>query len=207
MKLEGDRIRLALAIRARREELGFSQADIAARGGPSINTLRSMENGVNVNYQRVVVRRTERVLGWQEGSFAAILADGEPTPIPGWRPPGTPGLPGTQMTADIFLVMLDKGMHEHGDRERVLAEFNDLARSLGLPGRDKLELEQWSVVAAALGMNLAQVLQKFAGYSADDLDLAARPPQPSARIVSVGEGQRRRALAREGELLDVAPGP
>jgi len=210
MKLEGDRDRLADAIVARRDELGLTQAGVAVRAGLSVNTLRSMENRARVG-RRESVRKVEQALGWQEGSVRAILAGGQPKLIRGWRPADPPvsgELPGAKMTAAIFRAMLAKGMREHGDADRAIAEFNELARNLGLPGRDKLEVTEWYAVAEAAGMTLGQALREFAGVSDADLDLAARPPRPAVRAVpDEGEVQRRRALAREGDLVDaVAPG-
>ncbi|MER7361826.1 hypothetical protein [Nonomuraea wenchangensis] len=50
-------------------------------------TMRNIEGGHQTSYRPVILSRLERALGWQPGSVAAILAGGEPDPLP---PPGTP---------------------------------------------------------------------------------------------------------------------
>jgi DNA-binding XRE family transcriptional regulator len=213
MKLEGDRKRLASEIVARRNELGLNQAELAARAGLSATTLRSLESGARTG-RRESLRKLEPALGWQEGSAKAILAGGKPKLIRGWRlaAMSAPGeLPGAKMTAAIARAVYAKGLREHGDADRAIAEFEKLATSLGLPGRGTLEVDEWHVVAVAAGMTLGQVLRDFAGYTDADLDLTARPPQPAVpvfRAVPEREDQRKRALVRdEGGLVHaVAPG-
>jgi transcriptional regulator with XRE-family HTH domain len=61
-------------VRARRTELGLTQAEIADRGGPSVETLRTVENNRAGRLSPRMRRALERVLGWESGSIDAVLA-------------------------------------------------------------------------------------------------------------------------------------
>lgn len=78
--------RLGRHVRDRRLALGMSQAAVAAKGGPSTGVLSKIETGVKTYGDRVIIP-LERVLRWERGSVAAILAGGEPALRPG--SPGT----------------------------------------------------------------------------------------------------------------------
>lgn len=68
--------KLGAAVRDRRCELGFTQADLAARGGPSVLTVRAIENNRAGRLSPRLRRSLERVLSWQSGSIEAILDGG-----------------------------------------------------------------------------------------------------------------------------------
>lgn len=75
--------RLGAVARARRKELGLTQGDVAARGGPSVPALRAIEN--NRTGQRLsdkLRQALERSLGWDAGSVEAILDGGAPRALP-----------------------------------------------------------------------------------------------------------------------------
>lgn len=78
---EADRRRVGDRIRARRKELGFTQADVQARGGPSSATLRLIEKGAGADYRRGTIEPLERVLMWTQGSIERDLYFGQ-TPVP-----------------------------------------------------------------------------------------------------------------------------
>jgi transcriptional regulator with XRE-family HTH domain len=71
---------LALEVRKRRKELGLTQPDVVARGGPSVETLRMVENNRAGRLRPRSRRNLEQVLQWESGSIDAILAGGVPTP-------------------------------------------------------------------------------------------------------------------------------
>jgi hypothetical protein len=71
---------LALEVRKRRKELGLTQPDVVARGGPSVETLRMVENHRAGQLRPRSRRNLEQVLLWESGSVDAILAGGVPTP-------------------------------------------------------------------------------------------------------------------------------
>jgi DNA-binding XRE family transcriptional regulator len=73
--------KLGVAVRDRRCELGFTQADVAARGGPSVLTVRAIENNRAGRLSSRLRRSLERVLSWQSGSIDAILAGDMAAPV------------------------------------------------------------------------------------------------------------------------------
>ncbi len=80
---------LGIEVRNRRADLGLTQTDVPAGGGPSVETLRMVENNRAGRLSPRSRRALERVLQWQSGSIDAILAGKAPAPdhsAPG-RPP------------------------------------------------------------------------------------------------------------------------
>ena len=69
---------LAQQVRDRREELGLTQENLAALGGPSTATLRLIENAAARSYRAKTLRQLEAALGWQEQSARRILAGLKP---------------------------------------------------------------------------------------------------------------------------------
>lgn len=70
--------RLARYVRDRRDDLGMTQEDVRAAGGPSTATMRLLEGALQESYQPVILQRLEKVLGWRRNSVQAVLAGGEP---------------------------------------------------------------------------------------------------------------------------------
>ncbi|MBD7949630.1 helix-turn-helix domain-containing protein [Oerskovia rustica] len=68
-----DIARLGPLVRARREELGLSQEDVAALGGPSTTTLSKIENGEAKAIRLRTARDLDRALGWRRGSTEDVL--------------------------------------------------------------------------------------------------------------------------------------
>jgi transcriptional regulator with XRE-family HTH domain len=66
------------AVRHRRKELGLTQADVTARGGPSVETVRAIENNRAGRLGRQSRRALERAIEWDEGSIDAVLEGGIP---------------------------------------------------------------------------------------------------------------------------------
>jgi transcriptional regulator with XRE-family HTH domain len=71
---------LASAVRARRDELGLTQEQVAAAGGPSTATMRLIESALAQSYRQRTFRQLEEALGWERGTCRRVLAGGEPTP-------------------------------------------------------------------------------------------------------------------------------
>jgi transcriptional regulator with XRE-family HTH domain len=71
--------KLGQQVRDRRAELGLTQAEVAERGGPSVETLRALENNRSKRLSPRVRRALERVLQWEIGSIDAVLDGGAPT--------------------------------------------------------------------------------------------------------------------------------
>lgn len=90
-----DWTRLAEAARDRRNELGLTQEDVTAAGGPSTSTMRLIEGALQDGYTPVILRRLETALRWAPGSARALLTAGDPVPLPGEsRLPSPPVLSG-----------------------------------------------------------------------------------------------------------------
>lgn len=68
----------------RRIELGLSQEDVAAAGGPTDTTLGKIENCEwTPGNRKVTLRKLDAGLRWEPGSAVRTLAGGDPTPILG----------------------------------------------------------------------------------------------------------------------------
>lgn len=69
-------------VRARREELGLTQLQVAAQGGPSNTTQTKIEGGEPPEPSNATLRKVDSGLRWLQGSARALLRDGlEPTPL------------------------------------------------------------------------------------------------------------------------------
>ncbi|MFC5996915.1 helix-turn-helix domain-containing protein [Pseudonocardia hispaniensis] len=78
---------LAAAVKARRHELGLGKEQLRKRGGPSHQTVRNIERGVETRLNELTYSKLDRALGWTPGSAARLLDDGAPptlatTPAP-----------------------------------------------------------------------------------------------------------------------------
>ena len=112
MAADRDWDRLAEFTRERRTELGMTQEDVRAAGGPSTATMRLIEGALQPGYQPATLRDLEKVFQWERGSVARILAGGDPvapaasvTPLrePPWAdvPPAAPPAPPGFVTDEI----------------------------------------------------------------------------------------------------------
>lgn len=77
--------RLAEELRERRHALDLSQAGVHARGGPSAELVRKLENNRHGRLSPRMRRALETALEWEPGSIDEILRGGAPTVIS--RPP------------------------------------------------------------------------------------------------------------------------
>src|SRR5688572_18890903 len=73
---EQDWIRLGRAVQRRREVLGVTQEEVAAAKGPSVATLRNIENAQGDSYRSRTLYALDEALGWHRGMSIAI-ANGE----------------------------------------------------------------------------------------------------------------------------------
>jgi transcriptional regulator with XRE-family HTH domain len=72
---------LGVAVRDRRTALGMTQSEVSERGGPSVETLRAIENNRAGRLSPRMRRALERVLEWEPGSIDAILTGDVATPL------------------------------------------------------------------------------------------------------------------------------
>lgn len=73
--------RAGALLRARRELMGLTQADVVAQGGPSAMTLRGIENGTAHDPRPWTVASLERVLNLPRGTYDRLLAGEELPPV------------------------------------------------------------------------------------------------------------------------------
>jgi transcriptional regulator with XRE-family HTH domain len=105
--------RLAEAVKRRRFELGIAQDDLADRGGPSVVTVRQVEQAKLRRPQGLTMAALDRALGWASGSAARVWLDGdEPT------------------------VVVVEILNEGGVGARSNPALGELARSVGAVGKD-----------------------------------------------------------------------
>jgi hypothetical protein len=78
MAIGSDWQRVAEYVRERRTDLGMTQADVQAEGGPATATQRLIEGALRDSYQAAILSRLERALRWKRGSIRAIRNGGEP---------------------------------------------------------------------------------------------------------------------------------
>jgi transcriptional regulator with XRE-family HTH domain len=74
-------VRAGALLRTRREELGLTQADVVAQGGPSAMTLRGIENGTGAAPKAWTLASLERVLGLPRSTYDALLDGGDLPPM------------------------------------------------------------------------------------------------------------------------------
>lgn len=65
-------------VRKRRKSLGLTQAEVTTRGGPSVETLRAVENNQTGRLSRQSRRALERAIEWEPGSIDDVLAGATP---------------------------------------------------------------------------------------------------------------------------------
>lgn len=73
--------KLAEAVKARRNELGLTQADIGRLGGPSPAVVGAIENNRATQLSPRLRRGLDEALQWEAGSVSRVLAGGQATPI------------------------------------------------------------------------------------------------------------------------------
>jgi hypothetical protein len=82
--------RLANAVRTRRTELGLTQEDVRAAGGPSTSIMRMIEGSLQSSYRPNILHRLEVVMQWRPGSVRVVLAGGHPVPLEDQPPAPAP---------------------------------------------------------------------------------------------------------------------
>lgn len=75
--------RLAEVGTKRREDQGWSQMEVATRGGLSLDSVQALESARRTEYRPKTLLRYEQGLLWARGSVQAILLRGEPTLLEG----------------------------------------------------------------------------------------------------------------------------
>jgi hypothetical protein len=188
--------RLGLALERRRAELGYGFrlrgrfAREQGSGRLSVKTISRLEKGERDSYPESTVATAEAMYRWAPGSFASVLAGGEPDPLVpaplAQEAPVAPAAaahaaptPGERITSWIYVRMRQLGYGEDAIHEFIAAE--------GLP-REPTMVSSVSRIAQATGASLAEVL---ALLGVEDMN-ARRPviPVGGAENVRAGGGVR-----------------
>lgn len=75
-----DRIaRLGMAVKSRRQQMGYTQQDVTRDGGPSDTTQTGIELGTASGVSPATLRKLDTALRWQPGSAKAVMDGGDPT--------------------------------------------------------------------------------------------------------------------------------
>lgn len=93
--------KLGVVVRDRRAELGLTQTDVDELGGPSVLTLRAIENNRAGRLSPRLRRSLERVLKWESGSIETVLEGGAPKEV---QQPSTPSPPPPSPGGDRFAL-------------------------------------------------------------------------------------------------------
>lgn len=130
---------LAVAVRARRRELGLTQADVAAAGHVSVELIRNIETKRRTP-ERLNPRKArglEDALRWESGSIDAVLAGGVATTAEPKPPPAAEVAapdPGDRFALARQIVALRATLSAHqrsispDARETLMAEMANSAR-------------------------------------------------------------------------------
>lgn len=119
--------RFGHAVKARREELGMSQSDLAAALGRPVGTLSAIEQG---RRKTGVSGRTQtaldRALQWQPGSSRSLLDGGEPVAL---RAPHSGVTVNMDNDPSVRILIDEVSMAAPGDRERLVRVLVGAARA------------------------------------------------------------------------------
>ena len=148
--------RLAGLARERRVELGLTQEDVRAAGGPSTASIRLIEGALQRAYQPATLRDLERALQWERGSVARILAGGDPLPlgdVPAPRSPvQVPSAAPAPRDRKLPVLGLDPG-EEEALQPYLLELTRELYAAAGLqlgPGREVPDLPEVEELISSL---------------------------------------------------------
>lgn len=104
-----DPIRFGQLVAQRRGELGLTQADVHARGGPSDLTLRKLERGETAKPDNVTLTKLERALEWTRGSASRAFQGGNPESL-GTQELATEVTMWTSLRPPYKIVGIDQGV-------------------------------------------------------------------------------------------------
>ena len=111
--------RLAEFTRERRVDLGMTQEDARAAGGPSTATMRLIEGALQRNYHPATLRDLEKALRWERGSVARILAGRDPVPVTDSPPPQTASSGPSPFTVLADRLGLDLDPYRRAIQQRI----------------------------------------------------------------------------------------
>lgn len=182
--------RLGLALERRRAELGYGFRQrgqfTRERGGGKLSskTISRLEKGERDSYPESTVATAEAMYRWAPGSFAAVLAGGQPDPlVPAPVAQEVPvaaaehAMPtsGERIASWVYVRMRQLGHEEEAIHDFIAAE--------GLP-REPTTISSVQRLAQATGASLAEIL---ALLGVEDIN-ARRPVMPAGDSESAQAG-------------------
>ncbi len=151
---------LAKAVKARRTELGLTQADIGRLGGPSPAIVGAIENNRQTQLSPRLRRGLDEALRWEPGSVSRVLAGG---PAPATNP-ASPTAPRSSQP------------ERWGSAAPLIAEFERVQRALSGLSVDVREADSFDPAVVAW---ISQSFSLMALAQADILRvLSVRGPRP-----------------------------
>jgi transcriptional regulator with XRE-family HTH domain len=142
--MNGDFERLGRIVKARRDQLGLSQREVADQGGPSDSTQTVIERGDVRPVSQLTLKKLDAALRWEPGSAKAILGGGDATPLEraAALPPGSyvaaPGerqQGGTVSNAEVLEAIRDMAAAVRDLRDEVRAGRQDAGGQAGADPR------------------------------------------------------------------------
>lgn len=127
---DADWDRLARAVRFRREELGFTQVQLAERAGVTDTTVGNLEGGRKFKRPPASLPAVEEALGWAQGSARAILAGAEPTVRN--EPPPTPHAEAQDALQPLSSQLPASVLDELAGGEVYATDIHDLSQAGGI---------------------------------------------------------------------------
>lgn len=122
MEMTGDEDwqRFGRVVVARRKRLGLTQDGLAERGGPSVATLRTLENGAAFQPRAGTLRALNDALGWPPASIQRLLYDDDPERVAA-ELISAPDRFGSQSPRTVRTVPTDSGEFTPEEARRFLA--------------------------------------------------------------------------------------
>lgn len=129
--------RLAEYAWKRRTELGLSRPQVRDRGGPSVPTLKDIEEGSSRTVAATTLGKLDTGLGWEPGSAADVVRGGEPRLRSRQFSDASLGPNAVVVSVQVVLDLLaiSREMEAVARQHSDLADLTDLSRQLAVAMR------------------------------------------------------------------------
>ncbi|WP_328813496.1 XRE family transcriptional regulator [Rhodococcus sp. NBC_00297] len=135
--------RLAEYAWKRRTQLGLSRPQVRERGGPSVPTLKDIEEGSGRTVSAGTLGKLDTGLEWQPGSAADVLRGGEPR---------------SKSSTDVDAVL---GPDTVVVSVRVVLDLLSISRELDAMARDRQDLAGLSALSRRMGVALRPIYGEY----------------------------------------------
>lgn len=185
--------KLGQEVRTRRTELGYTQTDVQAAGGPSTALLRGIENATSKTLSRSKRRDLEQVLRWPRGHIDSILA-GHPTQG-SLLDVGAPAPPTIRpVEFDAWVVRHDESS---SDRALVLDALSALESATNAIRGSTIDLPRATDALGRAQHSLVQLLQR--SFTPEERHGLRVLPGPASLL---DEHVEQRGVANEDQTLE-----